>query len=197
MQYSTPNGQWEGAKSGSKPGLGYWKTRMATLVSVYRRRLFWLPSAAPLSCPLVLPPGRANRVTRGWTKRVCRSRAKQHCAIRYYDIVALPGIMSSLKLDCLHIDNICKMFQCQKKQAFKICADAPGLSGLAPGLFWAGFSSRRMGRQHPGSAQDHPGSRDPHPRRASVKRRSPQTRSGVRPGQIVVFLASKEDRVQY
>lgn len=46
------------------------------------------------------------------TSRICRSRAKQHCAIRYYDIVALPGIMSSLKLDCLHIDNICKMFQC-------------------------------------------------------------------------------------
>ncbi|KAL8733116.1 MAG: hypothetical protein Q9166_002308 [cf. Caloplaca sp. 2 TL-2023] len=65
------------------------------------------------------------------------------------------------------------MFQCQI-QAFKICADAPGLSGLAPGLFWAGFSSRRMGRQHPGSTQDHPGSRErkaaltPNPERVSA-----------------------------
>ena len=47
--------------------------------------------------------------------------------------------------------NICKMFQCQ---AFKICADAPGLSGLAPGQFWAGSPQRRMGRQHRGSTQD-------------------------------------------
>ena len=112
------------------------------------------------------------------TSRTCRSRAKQHCSIRYYDIVALPGIMSSLKLDCLHNDNICEMFQCQKLQAFKICADAPGLSGLAPALFCAGFSSRRMGAPAPRSA----------PRitqaRASVKRRSPQTRSRVGPGQL-------------
>ena len=55
MQYSIPNDQWEGAQSGCKPWLRYWKTRIATLVDVDRQRLLWLPSAAPMSCPLVLP----------------------------------------------------------------------------------------------------------------------------------------------
>ena len=39
--------------------------------------------------------------------------------------------------------------------------------------------------------QDHPPSRDDHPGRATIGRRSPDAGSGVGPGQISVFLASR------
>ena len=52
--------------------------------------------------------------------------------------------------------------------------------------YWFRFSDKS---QPSGSTQDHPGSRDAGEGRASVKRRSPQTRKGVRLGQIAVFLA--------
>ena len=42
--------------------------------------------------------------------------------------------------------------------------------------------------------QDHPPSRDDHPGRATIERRSPDARSGVRSGQISVFLAPENDR---
>ena len=40
--------------------------------------------------------------------------------IRYYDIVALSGVMSSLKLDCLHIASIisAKFSSAKNNQAF-------------------------------------------------------------------------------
>ena len=38
-------------------------------------------------------------------------------------------------------------------------------------------------------AEVHLGSRDHHPASATLRRRSPDARSGVRPGQILVFLA--------
>ena len=46
-----------------------------------------------------------------------------------------------------------------------------------------------------GSIPSQPGSGAAHPRRATVKRRSTQSRKGVRPGQISVGLALWHDAV--
>lgn len=56
-----------------------------------------------------------------------------------------------------------------------------GIRQQLPYGFWVGY--------HPGITQDHLGLRDPCLRRASVKRRLPCARRGVRPGQIFVTLA--------
>ena len=64
-----------------------------------------------------------------------------------------------------------------------------GIRQQVPHVLWVGY--------YPGITQDHPGSRDPHPRRASVKRRSPYARRGVRPGASFRHLGARRERFCY